>query len=50
MGNIKQINTKNYTYYFFEDFNPSLIKIDKSHTKILPFTILDTSQRKTLIM
>ena len=33
MGNIKQINTKNYTYYFFEDFNPSLIKIDKKSYK-----------------
>ena len=32
MGNIKQINIKNRTYYFFDDminiknFNPSLIK------------------------
>ena len=35
MGNIKQINIKNRTYYFFNDminiknFDPSLIKIDK---------------------
>ena len=35
MGNIKQVNIKNCTYYFFnyminiKDFNPSLIKIDK---------------------
>ena len=35
MGNIKQINIKNRTYYFFHDmvniknFDPSLIKIDK---------------------
>ena len=35
MGNIKQINIKNRTYYFFKDMiniknlDPSLIKIDK---------------------
>ena len=35
MGNIKQINIKNRTYYFFDDminikiFDPSLKKIDK---------------------
>ena len=35
MGNIKQINIKNRTYYFFndminiEDFNSNLLKIDK---------------------
>ena len=35
MGNIKQINIKNETSYFFNDvsniknFDPSLIKIDK---------------------
>ena len=35
MGNIKQINIKNRTYYFFndmidiKDFDPRLIKIDK---------------------
>ena len=35
MGNIKQINIKNRTYYFFNDMiniknlDPSLIKIDK---------------------
>ena len=35
MGNIKQINLENCTYYFFDDminikdFNPTLIKIDK---------------------
>ena len=48
MGNIKQINIKNRTYYFFNDmidiktFDPSLLKIDKNHTKILVFIILDT--------
>ena len=36
MGNIKEINTKNQTYYSFydvnniEDFNPVLLRIDKN--------------------
>ena len=35
MGNIKEINTKNRTYYFFDDmisikdFDSNLLKIDK---------------------
>ena len=39
MGNIKQINIKNRTYYFFndmtdiKDFDPGLIKIDKNSYK-----------------
>ena len=39
MGNTKEINIKNRTYYFFDDminikdFNPSLIKIDKKSYK-----------------
>ena len=39
MGNIKQINITNRTYYFFsdminiKDFDPSLIKIDKKSYK-----------------
>ena len=39
MGNIKKINIKNCTYYFFndtiniKDFDPSLIKIDKKSYK-----------------
>ena len=39
MGNIKQINIKNRTYYFFnemnniEDFDSSLLKIDKKIIK-----------------
>ena len=50
MGNIKQINIKNRTYYFLnaminvKNFDSSLVKIDKNHTKILVFTILDTLQ------
>ena len=41
MRNIKQINVENHTYLFFndviniKDFDPSLIKIDKNHTKVL---------------
>ena len=52
MGKVKQIEIKNRTYYFnndiinIEDFNSSLLKIDKNCTKILIFTILDLSQLK----
>ena len=47
MGNIKQINIKNRTYYFFDDminirdFDPNLLKISKKSYKTLVFTILD---------
>ena len=47
---MKQINTKNRAYYFFNDminikkFDPSLMKIDKNHAKILLFIISDTSE------
>ena len=39
MGNIKQVNIKNRTYYFFngiiniKDFDSSLLKIDKKSNK-----------------
>ena len=39
MGNIKEINIKNQTYYFFDDminitnFDPNLLKIDKKSYK-----------------
>ena len=39
MGNIKEMNIKNETYYFFdliiniEDFDPNLLKIDKKSYK-----------------
>ena len=53
MGNIKEINTKNQTYDFFDDMiniaeiDPNLLKIDKKNrTKSLIFTTLDTSQIK----
>ena len=45
MGNIKQINIKNRTYYFFDDminikdFNPDL-----KHTKTLIFITMNISQ------
>ena len=41
MGNIKQINIKNRTYYFFNDminiknFNSSLLKTDKKSYKFI---------------
>ena len=39
MGEVKQINTKNRTYYFYhditdlKDFKPNLLKSDKKHYK-----------------
>ena len=39
MGEVKQINIKNRTYYFYNDiinlknFEPKLLKIDKKHYK-----------------
>ena len=57
MGKVKQIDIKNRTYYFYndiintEEFNLSFLKIDKKNrTKILIFTILDTSQLKKLVI
>ena len=50
MGNIKEINLKNRTYYFLDDvinikdFDSTLLKIDKSHTKTLIFITLGISQ------
>ena len=49
MGNINEIDIKNRTYYFFDDminikdFDPNLLKIDKSRTKILIFVTLVAS-------
>ena len=54
MGEVKQINIKNRTYYFYNDiidlknFEPNLLKITKSRTETLIFTTLDTSQLKKL--
>ena len=39
MGEVKQINIKNWTYHFYDDiidhksFEPNLLKIDKKHYK-----------------
>ena len=39
MGNIKEINIKNWTYYIFDDmikikdFDPNLLKLDKNPYK-----------------
>ena len=41
MGEVKQINIKNRTYYFYNDiidlknFDAKLLKIDKNHVKTL---------------
>ena len=46
MGKVKQINIKNRTYYFYndqinlEDFDASMLKIDKKITKKLTFISL----------
>ena len=56
MENIKEINIKNRTYYFFndmgniKDFDSSLLKIDKKSKKILVFTTLDTLQLKKFMI
>ena len=50
MGNIKEINIKYQTYYFFDDiinfkdFDSNLLKQTKSHTKTLIFIALGISQ------
>ena len=54
MGKFNEINIKNQTYYFFNDminiknFQSNLLKMDKSHIKILIFTILVTPQLRHL--
>ena len=57
MGEVKQLNIKNQTRYFYNDminlkiFEPSLLKIDKKNiTNGLIFTALDTSQLKKLMI
>ena len=51
MGNIKQINIRNRTYYFFDMinikyFDSSLLKIDKKSYKNIGITALDTLHLK----
>ena len=54
MREIKQINIKNRTYYFYNDiidldeFDGSKIKVDKKNLMALVFIILDMNIRKTL--
>ena len=56
MGTLKQINLRNQTYYFYNDiinlenFDSSLLKIDKNHIKTLVFTTLDILQLKKLMI
>ena len=56
MGELKQINIKNRTYYFYNDiidiknFDWSMLKLDKKHIRILVFTILGILQFKKLAM
>ena len=56
METIKQINIKNRTYHFYNDiinlenFDSSLLKIDKNHIKTLVFTTLDILQLKKLMI
>ena len=46
MGEVKQINVKNRTYYFYndqinlKDFDASMVKIDKKITKRMTFITL----------
>ena len=54
MGQVKEINIKNRTYYFLNDminievFDPNLLKIDKkSYKNIDIYIILGKSQSKT---
>ena len=56
MGEVKQINIKNRTYYFYSDlinlkkFDVRLLKIDKKSSKTLAFTTLYISRRKKLMI
>ena len=56
MGEVKQIDIKNRTYYFYNDiiniknFDVKLLKLTKNHTKTLGFTTLGISQRKKLMI
>ena len=56
MGEVKQIEIKNRTYYFYNDminiksFVRNLLKWTKNHTKTLVFTTLDILQFKKLMI
>ena len=55
MGEVKQINIKNRTNYFYNDiidlkkFDVRFLKIDKNLLKALVFTTLDILQLKKLM-
>ena len=54
MSNIKEINIKNTTYYFYDDminiknFDSSLLKIDKKSSKTLLFIKLDVIKKANM--
>ena len=56
MGNIKQINIKNRTYYFFidmikiKDIDPSLIKTDKKSYKNIGIYHIRYITKKVLVI
>ena len=56
MGEVKQINIKNRTYYFYNDminlkrFGPNLLKLTENLTKTLVFTTSDILQLKKLMI
>ena len=56
MGITKQINIKNQTYHFYNDiaelenFDSSLLKIDKKSYKDIVFTILGILQLKKMLI
>ena len=56
MREVKQINIKSRTYYFYNDmikiknFKPKLLNIDRKSYKTLVFTILDILQLKKLMI
>ena len=52
MGEVKQINIKNRTHYFYndminvKDFDGKLLKLTKNHTKTLSFTTKNITKKK----
>ena len=56
MGEVKEINIKNQSYYFFDDmidirnFHSNLLKVDKKSHKDIDITILVTSQLRSLVI
>ena len=56
MGQVKEINIKNQTYYFFNDmidtkiFHSNLLKIDKKSHKDIDIYYIGTSRLKNLVI